>query len=36
MREPILSGKREIDDFPPEYQQQLKDFYNRLLNAEKQ
>ncbi len=30
LREAILSGKRELDDFPPEYQQELMEYYKRL------
>jgi hypothetical protein len=35
IREAMFSGKRDLDDFPPEYQQLLKEYFQGLL-GEKQ
>ena len=32
VREAMFSGKRDLDDFPPEYQQLLKEYFQGLLN----
>ena len=32
IREAMFSGKRDLDDFPPEYQQLLKEYFQGLLN----
>ena len=31
LREPFLNGKRDLDDFPPEFQQLLKEYFQRML-----
>lgn len=30
LREPILNGKRDLDDYPPEFQQLLKEYFKEL------
>ena len=32
IREAMFNGKRDLDDFPPEYQQLLKEYFQGLLN----
>lgn len=34
LREAMLSGKRDLDDFPPEYQQLLKEYFKTLSGDE--
>ena len=31
VREPILNGKRDLDDYPPEFQQLLKEYFEKLI-----
>ena len=31
LREPILNGKRDLDDYPPEFQQLLKEYFERMI-----
>jgi hypothetical protein len=31
LREPILNGKRELDDYPPEFQQLLKEYFEKMI-----
>ncbi len=35
LREAMLSGKRDLDDFPPEYQQLLKEYFKSLSDGDK-
>jgi hypothetical protein len=35
LREAILSGKRSIDDFPPEFQQVLKEYFKAMTGEDK-
>jgi hypothetical protein len=35
LREAMLSGKRDLDDFPPEYQQLLKEYFKSLSGEDK-
>jgi hypothetical protein len=31
LREPILNGKRDLDDYPPEFQQLLKEYFEKMI-----
>jgi hypothetical protein len=35
VRERALFGKRDIDDYPPEFQQFLKEYYKKIAEEDK-
>jgi len=35
LREPILNGKRQLDDYPPEFQELLKEYFKGLTGDDK-
>jgi hypothetical protein len=35
LREAMLSGKRDLDDFPPEFQELLREYFKELPGNEK-
>ncbi len=35
LREPFLNGKRDLDDYPPEFQQLLKEYFKEISGGEK-